>query len=108
MRTLLLSAPQDKNTASVLHRDFGTILNTRVGPEYAIYGNLVGQIVPGMKVVVFDRATRRQAEGIVADLQPTGNSTGGGVLRYNVLIRDLSLVDYTEPPHVNRCGVGFA
>jgi hypothetical protein len=44
MKTLLLSAPKDKNAASGLHRTFSTILASNIGPEYAIYANLVGQI----------------------------------------------------------------
>jgi hypothetical protein len=107
MKTLLLSAPKDKNTASSLHRTFSTILANHVGPEYAIYGNLVGQIIAGMKVVVFERIDGRQAEGVVAGLNPTGHKTGSGVSRYDVLIRDLHEVQYTHPPQVNRCGVGF-
>ncbi len=108
MRTLLLSAPKDKDAASGLHRPFNNILTSRVGPEYAIYRNLVGHIITGMKVVVFDRGGHgRQAEGVLAGLTLTGRKTGTGVLRYNVLIRDLNEVAYTRPPQVNRCGVGF-
>lgn len=108
MKTLLLSAPKDKNAATGLHRTFNSILANQIGPEYAIYGNLVGQINAGMKAVVFERVDRRQAEGVVAGLTPTGHKTGGGILRYNVLLRDLNEVSYTNPPQVNRCGVGFA
>ena len=107
MRTLLLSAPKDKNTATGLHKSFSTILSNRIGPEYAIYGTLLGQISPGMKVIVFERVARRQAEGTVATIVHTGNKTGQGVRRYNISIPDLHEVQYSRPPQVNRCGVGI-
>jgi hypothetical protein len=107
MKTLLLSAPRDKNTATGLHRNFSTILNNRVGPDYAINGNLLSQITPGMKVVVFERIDQRQAEGRVAAIMPTCNKTKNGLLRYDIKIPDLHPVDYTTPPHVNHCGVGI-
>jgi hypothetical protein len=108
MKTLLLSAPKDKNAASGLHRTFNSILASNIGPEYAIYANLVGQISTGMKVVVFERIDRRQAEGVVTGVNPTGHKTGAGVSRYDVLIRDLHEVQYTHPAPVNRCGVAIA
>jgi hypothetical protein len=107
VKVLFLSAPKDKNTATTLHRTFSSILINHVGPEYAIYGNLVGQIIPGMKVVLFERIGRRQAEGVVASLNPSGNKTAQGISRYNVVIRNLHEVHYTNPPHVNRCGVAI-
>jgi hypothetical protein len=108
MKTLLLAAPKDKDTASGLHRAFNHMIANRVGPEYAIAKSLLIQIVTGMKVVVFDRAGHgRQAQGVVAGVKPTGNKTRTGMLRYNVLIRDLNEVAYTRPPNVNRYGVGF-
>ncbi len=105
MKTLFLSAPKDKDAASGLHRTFNIIFENHVGPEYAIYGNLVGQIITGMKVVLFERIDKRQAEGFVAAVNQTGHKTGGGISRYDVFIRDLHEVQYTDPPHVNRCGV---
>jgi hypothetical protein len=108
MRTLLLSAPKDKDEASLLHRTFDSILKSGVGPDYAVYGNLIGQTIPGMKVILFERVDCRQAEGFVDAVTPTGHKTGGGVSRYNVVIRDLHPVPYTHPPSVNRCGVGLA
>ena|SRR5579872_2176502 len=107
MKTLLLSAPRDKDSASNLHRTFESILASHIGPDYAIYRNLVSEIATGMKVVVFDRTARRQAEGAVESLNATVNKTAGGVLRYNVHIRNLQVVQYTNPPNVNRCGVNI-
>ena len=108
MNTLLLSAPKDKDTATGLHRTFDSILASNVGPEYAIYANLLAQITTGMRVIIFERTSGRQAEGIVAGVNPTGHKTGAGVPRYDVLIRDLHEVKYTCPDPVNRCGVALA
>lgn len=105
MATLFLSAPKDKDAASGLHRTFGRILNEKIGPDYAIAANLVAQIVIGMKVVVFDRVGRKQAEGALAGLSLTGHRTLQGILRYNVSIPDLHEAQYMNPPHVNRQGV---
>jgi hypothetical protein len=107
MGTLLLSAPRDKDTATGLHRSFSTILNNKVGPEYAIYKNLWSQIAPGMKVVIFERLDQRQAEGTVAAISSTGKVTGNGVMRYDISIPDLHSVPYTRPPRVNHCGVAI-
>ena len=105
MKTLLLSAPRDKDAATVLHRTFNDILASQIGPDYAISANLVAQISPGMKVIVFERVGRRQAEGTLTDVNATGNKTGRGIKRYDVRIRDLHEVHYTSPAGVNRCGV---
>ena len=90
-----------------MHKSFSTILNDKIGPDYAIYGNLASQITPGMKVVVFERIDRRQAEGTVAKVAYTGNKTGSGVRRYDIEIPDLHVVGYTTPQSVNRCGVAI-
>jgi hypothetical protein len=107
MKTLLLSAPKNKDTATSLHRTFDTILVHKLGPEYAIYANLLVQITAGMKVIIFERISGRQAEGIVAGVNPTGHKTSAGVSRYDVVIRDLHEVKYTCPDRVNRCGVAL-
>ena len=107
MKTLLLSAPRDKDTATGLHKSFSTILNDKIGPDYAIHRNLRSQITLGMKVVVFERIDRRQAQGTVAGVAPTGNVTRNGIQRYDVKIPDLHSVQYTHPPHVNHCGVAI-
>jgi hypothetical protein len=107
MKTLLLSAPRDKDSATGLHRSFSTILNSKVGPDYAIYGSLVSRITPGMRVVVFERVDQKQAEGTIAAVIPTGNITKNGIRRYDIKIPDLHPVQYGYPPHVNHCGVAI-
>ncbi len=104
MPTLYLSAPYDKSQqGSSFYKDFYTILQSGIGPDYAIYSSLVGQINAGMKVVLFDRGRHLQAEGSVISLNPKPSNR---IQRYDVYIRNLSTVQYTNPPGMNRCGVG--
>jgi hypothetical protein len=105
MRTLFLLAPRSKNRPTTNHKDFFTILANGVGPDYGISNNLIGQMSPGMPVVVFHRDRGRQAWGIVTGYTPTIKA-GNGVQRYDVGIRDLAMQPYTNPPRVNRFGVG--
>jgi hypothetical protein len=105
MSTLFLSAPRGKSAASTLHRTFNTILQSGVGPDYAIASKWILQISPGMKVVVFDRDDRRRAEGRLNSVATSGEKTGQGILRYHVHIRDLHTVPYADPPKVDRLGV---
>jgi hypothetical protein len=110
MPTLFLSAPKIKTQhGSAFYRTFDTILLNGVGPDYGIYSNLIGQVHSGMRVVVFDRDVRRSAEGVVVNYVPT-TKAGNGVQRYNVNIRDLREVSYTNtnPPRVNYFGVAIS
>lgn len=66
----------------------------------------ISRITQGMKVIVLDRPSQ-QAEGIVAGVRPSGNTTRNGRPRYHVLIHNLMQTAYTKPPNVNRCGVGI-
>jgi len=101
--TLYLSAPNNKSQqGSAFYKDFYTILSTGIGPDCAIYSSLIGQINPGIKVVVFDRDRQLQAEGLVSHLVPKPCNV---VPRYDVYIRNLATVHYTNPPRVNRCDV---
>jgi hypothetical protein len=103
MPTLYLSAPYDKSQqGSAFYKDFYTILQSAVGPDYAIYSTLIGQISSGIRVVVFDRSRQLQAEGVVGQLVPKPSNR---VPRYDVHIRNLVAVGYSNPPNVNRCGV---
>jgi hypothetical protein len=103
MATLYLSAPEEKSQGgSGFYRDFYTILQSGVGPDYAIYASLIGQVRAGISVVVFDRNRRLRAEGVVFAVTPKPSNR---VQRYDVEIRGLATVSYTNPPSVNRCGV---
>jgi len=103
MSTLYLSAPYDKSQfGGPFYKDFDTILQSSVGPDYAIYSTLIGQVSPGVRVVVFDRVRRLQAEGTVGHVVPKPSNR---VPRYDVHILGLVAVQYADPPAVNRCGV---
>ena len=102
MSTLYLSAPKARTQGGPFYRDFYTILENRVGPDYAIYANIAAQIHPGTHVVVFDRDRQLQAEGTVSAVTPKPSNR---IQRYDVHIPDLGPVNYTQPPAVNRCGV---
>ena len=105
MPTLYLSAPKmRRESGGSYYRDFFTILQSRIGPDYAIYAKIVSQIVPGIRVVVFDRDRGLQAEGTVSSLEPRPSAR---IQRYHVHIPNLTQVRYTNPPPVNRCGVAI-
>jgi len=105
--TLFLSAPKGTTQVGTHRRDFYTILASGIGPDYAIYTNLIGQVYSGMKAVVFDRDRGLQADGVVATYTAT-TTAGNHVQRYDVHIHNLTQVPYTNPPQVNRCGVAVA
>lgn len=106
MTTLLLSMPKNRNFATNLHQPISTIFATGAGPDYVLSASDISRITQGMKVIVFDRPNL-QAEGIVASVRPSGNTTRNGRPRYHVLIHNLKQTAYTRPPNVNRLGVGF-
>src|SRR5882724_7871965 len=104
MPTLYLSAPFDKTQEgqTAFYKDFYRIVQNGIGPDYAIYSTLIGQIRPGLKVVLFDRVRQKQAEGKVTQVIPKPSNR---VPRYDIYIQDLTTVPYSSPPRVNRCGV---
>jgi hypothetical protein len=106
MPTLFLLAPHSKTQPGTHHKDFYTILANGVGPDYGISTNLILQVNAGMPAVIFDRDRRLQAEGIVVGYAPTIKASNG-IQRYDVTVRGLTLQPYTNPPRVNRFGVGI-
>lgn len=105
MPTLYLSAPKVRTQGGPFYRDFYTILQNRIGPDYAIHPSIASQIHPGTHVVVFDRDRQLQAEGTVAALIPRPSNR---IQRYHVEIPNLQPVQqYTGPFPVNRCGVAL-
>src|SRR5437870_1166704 len=105
MPTLFLSAPKVMTQQGTgFYRDFYTILQNHIGPDYAIHASIRAQLHPGIHVVVFDRDRQLQAEGDISALTPKPSNR---VQRYDVDIPNLSQVPYSNPPRVNRCGVAF-
>src|SRR5689334_1345206 len=85
MPTLYLHAPWDRTQQGTraFYKDCYTILKGHIGPDYAIYGSLIGQVRPGTMAVVFDRIRHVRAEGIVSALTPKPSKR---VQRYDVHI----------------------
>jgi hypothetical protein len=104
MPTLYLSAPKIRTQAGAFYRDFYTILQNHVGPDYAIYANIAAQIHPGMHVVIFDRDRQLHAEGTISAIIAKPSTR---IQRYDVRVSDLKSVKYSYPPYVNRCGVAL-
>jgi hypothetical protein len=106
MSTLYLLAPQSKNNPSSHHKDFYTIFNSGIGPDYGISRSEITRIRAGMPVIFFDRDRQLQASGTVAGYVPTVKA-GNGVQRYDVEISNFTLQQYNDPPRVNRFGVAI-
>jgi hypothetical protein len=106
MPTLFLLAPQSRNNPSGHQKDFHTIFSSGVGPDYGIWQRYLAQINSGMRVVVFDRDRRLQAEGVVTSYAPTSKASNG-VQRYDIKIGNLVSVPYSNPPKVNHFGVAI-
>jgi hypothetical protein len=105
MATLYLSAPKARTQIGPFYKDFHTILQNHIGPDYGIYAHIAAQIHPGIHVVVFDRDSGLQAEGTISAVTPKPSNR---IQRYDIVIPDLSPVPYTGLlPSVNRCGVAF-
>lgn len=108
MPTLYLSAPRTRTQqgSSGFYRTFQTIIASGVGPDYAVYANLIPRIQSGLRVVVFDRDQQLRAEGTLAGFTAKGKARNG-VQRFDLDIPNLRAVPYTTPPQVNRCGVAL-
>jgi len=106
MPTIYLSAPHSKTQVGTHRRDFFTILANGIGPDYGIWSTLIGQVVPGMSAVVFDRDRGLRAEGTIVSYAATVKAANG-VQRYDLIMRGLTQVTYTNPPKVNYFGVAI-
>jgi hypothetical protein len=105
--TLFLSAPGSSQVqGTVLTYDVRTIFARGIAPDYAIAANLMEQVTTGMKVIVFDRDSNAQMEGIVQEYEPTLKAENG-IQRYNIKVGERRMVPYSNPPKVNHCGVAI-
>jgi hypothetical protein len=81
MPTLFLSAPKTPSQqGSNFYKDFYTILQNRIGPDYAIFAGIATQLQPGIKVVVFDRVRQLQAEGVISAVNPKPATACSGMM----------------------------
>jgi hypothetical protein len=64
------------------------------------------QCIPGSDVVLLCQATEQRAEGKLKALKPTGETTGSGMVRYDVHMADLMPLPYRPAPsRFGRTGV---
>jgi len=110
MPTLFLNAPKAQTQhGSAFYKPFQQILATGIGPDYGISACEMAQIQAAganLKVVVTDKDSRLQAEGVFHHCIPKAKA-GNGVQRYDVCTRGFTPVSYTKPPNVSRFGVRF-
>jgi hypothetical protein len=102
MTTLVIHAPSGKARLED-KRSFDDTFKYRVGDRYAIDRNSYRQLDSGCDVVLLDKDTKRRAEGTLVRLEEAG-STETGMLRYNVHIENLRMMQY-KPERLTRCGI---
>ena len=109
MPTLYLSAPKARTQQGIgFYRPFQHIMATGIGPDYGIFASDMRQIhaAGAVKVVVFDKDQRLQAQGVFHHCTPKAKA-GNGVQRYDVHTGGFAPVAYTIPPRMSRFGVRF-
>ncbi len=105
MTTLYLNVPQDKVDGAG-KKSYSDTVNSGVGSGYAIPLKQAMLCVPGSFVVLLCQATRQRAQGKLTMLTPTGETTGGGMVRYDVYMEDLATAPYQPAPaNFGRTGI---
>ncbi len=106
MKTLVLHAPKTQDEASHA-RDFETIVQTGIGPAYAIFSQLLPEIEEGCEVIVFSKDTKKQARGTLSGWAAVGK-TRNHLTRYDFYIQGLENVPFNGSLiELNRCGVAL-
>lgn len=102
--TLVIHAP-DYWVKGGGKKSFEAVLASGIGAGYAIYKKYMSILVPGCKVVLLRKdKNKSRAEGSLVKLVPTNRYTPQGIQRYDVHIKNLTVVSY-KPVKLNRCGV---
>ncbi len=105
MTTLYLNVPKDKVDGEG-KKSYADTLKSAIGSGYAIAMRQAVQCVPGSNVVLLCQATGQRAQGRIKELKPTGETTGSGMVRYDVYMEDLAAVSYQPAPaNFGRTGV---
>lgn len=105
MTTLVIHAPGW--AAKKGAKSFDWVLQHNMGYRYAIYNNYLSKINPGCRVVVLQKdKPQRRAEGELVELVPTGAFTRNGIQRFDIYIKNLTIVPYSGVA-LNRCGVAL-
>ena len=105
MTTLYLNVPKDKVDGEG-KKSYADTLNSAIGSGYAIPLTQAMLCAPGSGVVLLCQATRQRAQGKITKLMPTGETTGGGMMRYDVHMEKVSAASYSPAPaNFGRTGV---
>lgn len=97
MTTLYLNVPKDKVDGAG-KKSYKDTLKSAIGSGYAIPMSQAMKCVPGSGVVLLCQATRQRAQGKITKLTPTGETTGSGMVRYDVHMEDLAAASYQPAP----------
>ena len=97
MPTLYLNVPKDKVDCEG-KKSYEDTLKSAIGSGYAIPMSQALVCVPGSNVVLLCQATGQRAQGKIKELTPTGETTGRGMVRYDVLLEEVSAVAYSPAP----------
>ncbi len=105
MTTLYLNVPKDKVDGAG-KKSYEDTMKSAVGSSYAIPMSQAVQCVSGSDVVLLCQATGQRTEGKRTELKPTGETTGSGMVRYDVYMEDLTPMPYRPAPSsFGRTGV---
>ena len=105
MTTLYLNVPKDKVDGEG-KKSYADTLSSAIGSGYAISMKEAMLCVPGSGVVLLCQATRQRAQGKITKLAPTGETTGSGMVRYDVHMKEVSAASYSPAPaNFGRTGV---
>ncbi|NLE95711.1 MAG: hypothetical protein GX600_08540 [Dehalococcoidia bacterium] len=102
MTSLVLHAPSGKARQEG-KKSFDDTVRDGIGDRYAIGSKSYQQTRPGCRVVILDKDKRRRAEGTLVKLEAT-EKTVSGMQRYDVYIRDLTIVPY-KSEDLTRTGI---
>src|SRR5229473_2150742 len=109
MPTLVLHTPTWRVRADGA-RSFESTVARRVGEGYALTADEQNRIRPGWKVIVLNRYSKQQAEGVVVRLERTKEWTMNGLQRFDVYMDQLRVVPYrltTSVLQLNRRGTAI-
>ena len=105
MVILYLNVPKDK-VDDQDKKSYEDTLNSALGSGYAMSMENALKCVPGSAVVLLCQATEQRAQSRIKALKLTGEKTGGGMVRYDVHMEDLTSVPYRPAPaNFGRTGV---
>jgi len=101
--TLVIHAPD--YSVKYGAKNFEAVLADGVGKGYAIFQKDISKLPPNSTVVLLRKdKNKRRAEGLLVKLVPITKKSPQGIQRYDVHIKNLTVVPY-KPEKLNRYGV---